>query len=35
MARTYLVLDIETVPDPELYVHPEVGGGTERPFPPL
>lgn len=35
MPRSYLVLDIETVPDPALYVHPEVSGGLERPFPPL
>jgi 3'-5' exonuclease len=35
MARTYLVLDIETVPDPALYVPPEVSGTAERPFPPL
>lgn len=34
-ARSYLVLDIETVPDPDLYVHPEVPAGQERPFPPL
>ena len=30
-----LILDIETVPDPEVYVPPEVPAGTERPFPPL
>ena len=40
MARSYLVLDIETVPDPALYVVPEVAPGppspgAERPFPPL
>jgi predicted PolB exonuclease-like 3'-5' exonuclease len=35
MARSYLVLDIETVPDPALYVLPEGAGGVERPFPPL
>jgi predicted PolB exonuclease-like 3'-5' exonuclease len=35
MARSYLVLDIETVPDPALYVHPDVTAGDERPFPPL
>ena len=34
-ARGYLVFDIETIPDPELYQHPEVGAGQERPFPPL
>ncbi len=33
--RSYLVLDIETVPDHDLYAHPEVPSGTERPFPPL
>jgi predicted PolB exonuclease-like 3'-5' exonuclease len=35
MPRGYLILDIETVPDPQLYVHPEVPAGMERPFPPL
>jgi predicted PolB exonuclease-like 3'-5' exonuclease len=36
MARSYLVLDIETVPDPALYVVPDAAGtGIERPFPPL
>jgi 3'-5' exonuclease len=38
MARSYLVLDIETVPDPALYVVPDVApatAGVERPFPPL
>jgi hypothetical protein len=35
MSRSYLVLDIETVPDGALYVPPEVTGGIERPFPPL
>jgi len=34
-ARSYLVLDIETVPDPALYTHPEVPANMERPFPPL
>lgn len=33
--RGYLVLDIETIPDPQLYSHPEVPAGSERPFPPL
>jgi hypothetical protein len=33
--RSYLVFDIETVPDPELYVAPQVEAGQERPFPPL
>src|SRR5690242_6909255 len=35
MARGYLVLDIETVPDASLYTPPEVTAGQERPFPPL
>jgi 3'-5' exonuclease len=37
MARGYLVLDIETVPDPELYVPPDsaAGTGSPAPFPPL
>src|SRR5258706_8002676 len=33
--RGFLVLDIETVPDLELYTPPDVATGTERPFPPL
>jgi len=33
--ETYLVLDIETIPDPELYTPPEPAAGMERPFPPL
>src|SRR4029077_9114920 len=32
---TYLVLDIETVPDRELFTPPEPTGGMDRPFPPL
>jgi len=32
---SYLVLDIETIPDPELYSPPEASTGVERPFPPL
>jgi 3'-5' exonuclease len=32
---TYLVLDIETIPDPDLYTVPEPANGVERPFPPL
>ena len=32
---THLVLDIETIPDPELYAPPELPAGVERPFPPL
>ncbi len=35
MPRSYLVLDIETVPDPELYERPDLPNGVERPFPPL
>jgi len=34
-APTYLVLDIETIPDDELFAPPEAGPGVERPFPPL
>jgi predicted PolB exonuclease-like 3'-5' exonuclease len=34
-ASSYLVLDIETIPDPELYSPPELPAGVERPFPPL
>jgi predicted PolB exonuclease-like 3'-5' exonuclease len=32
---TYLVLDLETVPDDEVYTAPEPAPGTERAFPPL
>jgi predicted PolB exonuclease-like 3'-5' exonuclease len=32
---SYLVLDIETIPDHELYTAPEPAAGMERPFPPL
>jgi len=35
--KSYLVLDIETVPDAELWSHPDTPpghGGLERPFPP-
>ena len=35
MARGYLVFDIETVPDAELYTPPHVQAGVERPFPPI
>jgi predicted PolB exonuclease-like 3'-5' exonuclease len=35
MSRGYLVLDIETIVDPDLYEKPESGPGQERPFPPL
>jgi predicted PolB exonuclease-like 3'-5' exonuclease len=38
-ARGFLVFDIETVPDPELYKPPEPTGvpgiGLDKPFPPL
>ena len=33
--RSFLVLDIETIPDRELYQPPETRAGEERPFPPL
>jgi 3'-5' exonuclease len=33
--RTFLVLDIETVPDGDLYRPPEKPSGTEKPFPPV
>jgi len=32
---TYLILDIETIPDRELHTPPEAATGVERPFPPL
>jgi predicted PolB exonuclease-like 3'-5' exonuclease len=32
---TYLILDIETIPDRELFTPPEPPAGVERPFPPL
>jgi len=32
---TYLILDIETIPDRELFTPPEPASGVERPFPPL
>ena len=32
---TYLILDIETIPDRELFMPPEPAAGVERPFPPL
>jgi len=35
MPRSYLVLDIETVPDAQLYSPPEVAAGQAAPFPPL
>jgi 3'-5' exonuclease len=33
--NTYLVLDIETIPDRDLHTPPEPVTGMERPFPPL
>src|SRR5260370_17120683 len=33
--RGYLILDIETVPDPLLYKAPEAAPETAKPFPPL
>jgi predicted PolB exonuclease-like 3'-5' exonuclease len=33
--RGFLVLDIETVPDGDLYQPPDLPSGTEKPFPPL
>jgi predicted PolB exonuclease-like 3'-5' exonuclease len=35
MSESYLVLDIETVPDEDVYTPPEPLPGSERPFPPL
>ena len=35
MGPSNLVLDIETVPDPDLYTPPDTRMGEERPFPPL
>jgi 3'-5' exonuclease len=35
MSGGYLVLDIETVPDPALYDRPEIDDGIDPPFPPL
>ena len=32
---TYLILDIETIPDRELFTPPEPAAGVERAFPPL
>ena len=34
-AHSHLVLDIETVPDMDLYTPPQPYPGAERPFPPL
>jgi predicted PolB exonuclease-like 3'-5' exonuclease len=33
--RGFLILDIETVPDGELYTPPDLPAGIEKPFPPL
>lgn len=33
-AKSYLVLDIETVPDSTLWIAPDTPMGRERPFPP-
>lgn len=35
MSGSFLVLDIETVPDQDLWAAPDVPVGVERPFPPL
>lgn len=35
MATSYLVMDIETIPDTTLYKAPDTAPGVERPFPPL
>ena len=35
MSRGFLVLDIETVPDPALYTAPPQQAGVEKPFPPI
>jgi predicted PolB exonuclease-like 3'-5' exonuclease len=34
-ATTHLVLDIETIPDAELYTPAQPSPGTERTFPPI
>ncbi|MSP61058.1 MAG: hypothetical protein EXR72_12080 [Myxococcales bacterium] len=34
MKRGFLILDLETVPDRDVYTPPEVKAGEERPFPP-
>src|ERR1017187_3407082 len=34
-ATTHLVLDIETIPDAELYAPAQPSPGTERTFPPI
>jgi predicted PolB exonuclease-like 3'-5' exonuclease len=33
--RSYLILDIETIPDYDLYQKPQLTAGQEMPFPPL
>jgi 3'-5' exonuclease len=33
--RGFLILDIETVPDGDLYKPPDLPSGTDKPFPPL
>ncbi|MFH2009425.1 MAG: 3'-5' exonuclease [bacterium] len=35
MRQGYLVMDLETVPDTELYAHPDTPFGEEKPFPPI
>lgn len=35
MSRGFLVLDLETVPDPALYTPPPQPTGVEKPFPPI
>ncbi len=35
MPRSYLVVDLETVPDRDLWSPPEAPAGTERVFPPI
>ncbi|MFH0901673.1 MAG: 3'-5' exonuclease, partial [Pseudomonadota bacterium] len=35
MSKSYLVLDIETIPDPDLFECHAAEGAADRPFPPL
>lgn len=35
MSTTYLVLDLETIPDPDVHSPPDPSPGVERPFPPI
>lgn len=35
MSRGFLIIDIETIPDRDLYAPPEVAAGQTAPFPPL